>query len=320
MPLSEPRAVLVHLAAGVGNIVLATPLLLALDQMGLIVDVRLDADYAQTADLLADWSVVRQVMRDADPSWYDHVVPAIPPFYWRRFAARYRRVPHAVPRPPDRVFYTDEQEYYFAFARALGCELRERPAYRLPIAPSDRFGVTAGSVVLAPGCKTGEMAAKRWPHFPALAERFDDVVVVGVPDDLRRGDGGAMRFPAHVRSFAGALTLRETGELIASAGVVVANDSGLGHVAGASGTTTVLLFGPTSDAVLGRFPPNVTVLRAGLPCEPCWQTAKLRACRSRVDCLAAIDVDRVERVVREQSGAVCLGAREKDACPTTPCY
>jgi hypothetical protein len=309
----------VHLAAGVGNIVFATPLLIALDAMGIAVDVRLDADYAETADLLADWSVVRQVVRAADPAAYDAVVPAIPPFYWRRFATAYRRAPNAVPRPPDGAFFADEQAYYFAFARALGCSLRERPAYRLPVAPSDRFDVTAASIVLAPGCKTGEMAAKRWPSFPSLAERFEDVVVVGVPDDLRRPDGSTMRFPGHVRSWVGALSLRETAELIASAGVVVANDSGLGHVAGAVGSPTVLLFGPTPDATLGWFPPNVTALRAGLPCEPCWYTAKLRECRSRVDCLAALSVDRVERVVRGLLGAHAPAVREEEACSTPRC-
>jgi ADP-heptose:LPS heptosyltransferase len=143
--------------------------------------------------------------------------------------------------------------------------------------------------------------------------------VVGVVDDLRRADGSAMQFPVHVRSLAGALSLRETAELIASVGIVVANDSGLGHVAGAVGTTTVLLFGPTPDAALGWFPPNVTVLRAGLPCEPCWHTERLRACRSRVDCLTGIGVDRVERVVRERLGATSRAPTEEGVCPTTHC-
>ena len=40
---------------------------------------------------------------------------------------------------------------------------------------------------------------------------------------------------AHVRSFAGQLTLRETAELMAAAGVVAGNDSGLSHVAAAVG-------------------------------------------------------------------------------------
>ena len=211
MPRENPgRTVLVHLASGVGNIVMATPLLAALDEMGFTVDVRLDADYAQTAELLADWHVVRRVLTSADLRHYDAVVPAIPPFYWRRFGTAYRALGTAVPRPPDGLFYSDEQAYYFAFARALGCRRAERTAYRLPIGPSDRFDVGAATLVIAPGCKTGEMAAKRWPYFPELAERFDDVAIAGTPDDLTRADGTAMAFPGHVRSFIGQLSLRDT--------------------------------------------------------------------------------------------------------------
>jgi ADP-heptose:LPS heptosyltransferase len=72
----------------------------------------------------------------------------------------------------------------------------------------------------------------------------------------------------------------------------------LSHVAAAVGVATLMLFGPTDQSCLGRLPPNVTVLRAGLPCEPCWTSAPLAACRRRIDCLAQLDVDRVERAAR----------------------
>lgn len=298
-PEARRRSALVHLASGIGNIVMSTPMLIGLCDLGFAVDVRLDADYAETAALFADWHVVRALVREPDPSRYDAVVAAIPPFYWPRFSAAYRSVARVVRRPPDSLFYQDEQEYYFAFARALGWSAVGRPAYRLPIAPSDRFGVTARTVVLAPGCKTGEMAAKRWPYFPQLSERLNGVAVVGTHDDLARSDGSPMIFPSHVRSFVGALSLRDTAELMATAGVVVANDSGLGHLAAAVGTPTLLLFGPTPHTALGRLPSHAKVLRAGLPCEPCWFGEKLKACEARVDCLAALSLDRVQQAVGE---------------------
>jgi ADP-heptose:LPS heptosyltransferase len=293
-------AVLVHLASGIGNVVLATPLLIALRELGLTIDVCLSADYPDTGDLLVDWVVVRRNTPAPSDAGYDAFIPAIPPFYWSAFAAMYAGRPRMVPRPPDSLFYQDEQRYYLAFARALGYE-GPRPFARLPIAAVDRFGVGATTVVLAPGCKTGEMAAKRWLWFPQLAERFDDVAVVGTRDDLKSFDGVEMRFPAHARSFVGSLTLRETAELLASAGIVVANDSGLGHMAAAVGTPTVLLFGPTPHLTLGPLAPNVTMVRAGLPCEPCWfSTARFHACDARIDCLRAIDVDLVERTVSDR--------------------
>ena len=114
-------------------------------------------------------------MRPADRrAHYDVVVPAMPPFYWRRFARGVHAFGRArSQRPPDRLFAEDEQAYYLAFARTLGYPRHVRPACRLPIGPrddEDRVGL--GTVVLAPGCKTGQMAAKRWPHFAELAERF----------------------------------------------------------------------------------------------------------------------------------------------------
>ena len=62
------HTVLVHLASGIGNIVLATPLLIALNHMGFVVDLLLHADYPQTADLLRDWSVIREVYDGRSPN------------------------------------------------------------------------------------------------------------------------------------------------------------------------------------------------------------------------------------------------------------
>lgn len=301
----QSKTVLLHLAAGIGNIVLATPLVLALHRHGFIVDLLIDADYPDTTELFTGWNAVRAVFngsaRQRPRGPYDIRIPAIPPFYWSRFGADYRARKNIVARPPDQLFYRDERAYYLAFARTLGCAVDGQLDCFLPAAPDQTHRIAPGTLVLAPGCKTSEMAAKRWPHFPRLAAAFSDVVVVGTMDDLRRFDGSAMTFPSHVRSLAGRLKLRETAGVLAAAGVVVANDSGLGHLAAAVGVPTILLFGPTPHATLGRFPPNVTVLRAGLPCEPCWFSKPLSACAGRVDCLAELAVDTVVAAARARA-------------------
>jgi ADP-heptose:LPS heptosyltransferase len=307
----EESSLLVHLASGVGNIILATPLLTALSRMGFAIDLLLGADYPQTAELFRGWSIIRSLFIDPKEAInrgdYGAIIPAIPPFYWERFGSYYMRIrsnvgPNAGPkvarRPPDRLFYQNEQEYYLSFARRLGYPPDQRPFYSLPIAPSDRFGVGAKTLVIAPGCKSGKMAAKRWPYFIELARRFEDVAVVGMEDDLDNWNGSPMRFPDHARLFVGRLTLRETAELMAAAGVVVGNDSGLAHMAAATGSPTVMLFGPTPDRALGQFPPNVIVIRSGLACEPCWFISPLKACAQRVDCLKSLSVESVERVIR----------------------
>jgi ADP-heptose:LPS heptosyltransferase len=297
------RPVLVHVGAGIGNVILATPLMVALNEMKFKVDVWLSGDYIQTAELLKSWSVVRAVLVDTSvdlrSTRYSHVIPAIPPFYWPRYASCFKATLPLVPRPAELLFYRDEQEFYLSFARRLGYPTDCRPFISLPIAAPKTEGVGLRTLVIAPGCKTGEMAAKRWPHFSELANRFDDVAVVGTADDLKRYDGTPIHCGSHVQIFVNQLTLRQTAELLAGAGAVVANDTGLAYVAAAVGTPTLILFGPTPDKSLGSFPPNVRVLRAGLACEPCWFQARFRACAGRIDCLARISVDAVVSQVEE---------------------
>lgn len=299
----QSSTVLVHLASGIGNIVLSTPLLAALNQMDFVSDVLIDADYPQTADLLRHWSVVRDIYdwraRTSLRQDYDFLIPAIPPFYWRKFAGFYRGVARLVQRPPDRLFYQDEQEYYLSFARSLGFPDTGKPFYRLPISASAKYGVTARTLVILPGSKTGEMTVKRWPHFTQLAEAFANVAVVGTQDDMHRHDGTPFRFPSHARLFIDRLRLRETAELLAGAGAVVGNDSGLTHIAGAVGSLTFMLFGPTPDKALGHFPPNVKVLRSGLECEPCWLQARFHACKKQITCLQQLSVEAVEAELRK---------------------
>jgi len=290
----------VHLGAGIGNIVLATPLLLGLHKSGFVTDVVLAADYPETADLLRPWSVVREVFthrqRFPDGKTYSYTIPGIPPFYWQRYARLFAGLKNALSRPPDALFYQNEQAYYWSFARRLGSQ-SERPCYTLPITSTFSFDSSQGTLVLAPGCKTGEMAAKRWPYFSKLADQFDDVTVVGTSDDLQQPNGEPINFSRHVKSFIDQLTLRETAELIAGAGAFVGNDSGLSHIAGAVGIPTLMIFGPSPDQTLGRFPSNVRVLRRGSPCEPCWFGSRFRSCAGRIDCLNELPVHSIVSVL-----------------------
>ncbi|HEV3092485.1 MAG TPA: glycosyltransferase family 9 protein [Candidatus Cybelea sp.] len=303
----EPRSVgvgapsiLVHLATGLGNIVLATSLLVTLSRRFRTIDLRLDADYPGAGDLFRDWSALRAVYDTGAIAngAYEIIVPAIPPFAWPRFSARYRNHAGLMPRPDDALFYADEQAYYLDFARRLGCAVPQAPQSFVPAFPSPDAGISSATLVLAPGCKTGIMAAKRWPHYPELAALFDDVAIVGTPDDLRLFDGTPIRFPAHARSLVGSLQLRGLAGVLAASGVVVANDSGIAHLSAALGVPTILLFGPTPDQTLGRLPPNATVMRAGLPCEPCWLSRPLDACQGRIDCLHSISVESVAAKVQ----------------------
>lgn len=310
MNLEEKKqTVLVHLASGIGNIVLATPLLAALNQMGFIVDLLIHPDYPETSDLLRDWSIVREVYDDRSKrtpySGYDFIIPAVPPFYWSRFARLYRNGSRIIRRPPDSLFYQNEQGYYLAFAHKLGYPVNRQPYYYLALESSKNMLPYSNVVVLAPGSKTGEMSKKRWPYFPQLAERLKNVVIVGTEDDGYDCNGLNYTFPKSVQSLVGKLSLKETAKIMAVAAVVVGNDNGLSHLSAAIGTTTVMIFGPTPDTTLGPFPPNVKVIRSGRDCEPCWFNGKrFEKCQQRIDCLNHISADRIEKSVKN-----CIGKR-----------
>jgi hypothetical protein len=44
------------------------------------------------------------------------------------------------------------------------------------------------------------------------------------------------------------------------------------------------------------------VMRGGLSCEPCWFGNRFHACAKRIDCLRALSVETVRRLLRELMG------------------
>ncbi|MFP5393393.1 MAG: lipopolysaccharide heptosyltransferase II [Gammaproteobacteria bacterium] len=147
-----------------------------------------------------------------------------------------------------------------------------------------KYGIKPGAklVVFAPGAEFG--AAKRWParHFAELARQVlasdpqAQVALLGSPKDKAAGDEILALAPqqsTHRRivNLAGATSLHEAIALIARASAVVANDSGLLHIASALDRPVIALYGPTDP---DHAPPFSTVahsLSLRLECSPCRQ-------------------------------------------------
>jgi heptosyltransferase-2 len=161
-------------------------------------------------------------------------------------------------------------EQYFAAAAALGVSPDGRGPDVVP-APADEAAAAALAppgrfVALAPGAAH---ATKRWPgpHWTRLAERLArrgvTTVVVGTA-----ADGARVTAPSATDRCG--IGLGPTAALLRRAAVVVANDSGLMHLATAVDTPVVALFGPTTPT-LGYAPyrSRAIVLEHPLPCRPC---------------------------------------------------
>jgi heptosyltransferase-2 len=161
-------------------------------------------------------------------------------------------------------------------------------------------GIREPFVALAPGSIWG---SKRWPYYRELATRLAErasIVTVGGPEDAALGaeivqaveDGGHRSRAANT---CGALTLRQSAELVRRAAVLVTNDSAPLHLAQAVETPTVAIFGSTIPAFgFGpRGPRDVVVELTGLSCRPCSAHGPPACPLGHHRCMRDIPVERV---------------------------
>jgi ADP-heptose:LPS heptosyltransferase len=145
-----------------------------------------------------------------------------------------------------------------------------------------------GAVVVHPGAS---VASRRWPadRFAEvarhLAAKGRHVVVTGGPDERVLAESVARQANLPESAvLAGRLGLGDLAALVADAALVISNDTGVGHLATAYGTPSVLLFGPTPPQTWGppADRPQHVALWAGDTADPLLRL-------STVEVLAAAD-------------------------------
>lgn len=154
-------------------------------------------------------------------------------------------------------------------------------------------GDDAPVLALCPGAEYGP--AKRWPpeYFAEVArERLAagwQVWLFGSDKDQPITGGIAKAAPG-CTDLAGRTTLAQAIDLLASAAVVVSNDSGLMHVAAATGRPVVALYGSSDPGYTPPLSAHARILYLGLDCSPCFQ----RECPlGHLNCLRRMQPDRV---------------------------
>ena len=153
-------------------------------------------------------------------------------------------------------------ERYWRVLRLRWPDLRD-PVFRPYRSPYRADLPREPYLCLMPGASN---SAKTWPaeHFRTLgalaAARGFLPVVLGGPGE-RAGDLGLNRCGD---------SLQEAAAWMAGAAGAVGNDSGLGHLAAACGTPTLVLAGPMEPVMFRPFGPRVDLMTVpGLPCAPC---------------------------------------------------
>ena len=133
----------------------------------------------------------------------------------------------------------------------------------------------ASPVVFCPGAEYGP--AKRWParHFAALAERLGDaaqpVWLVGSDKDRALGEEIARAARGAALNLCGRTTLEQAIDLLAGARLIVANDSGLMHVAAALARPLLALYGSSSPGFTPPLSSHAKIIATDIACSPCFQ-------------------------------------------------
>ncbi|MEQ8858382.1 MAG: lipopolysaccharide heptosyltransferase II [Pseudomonadales bacterium] len=174
-------------------------------------------------------------------------------------------------------------ERFMALGLPAGADLpTPYPTPRLSVDEANRqrlqeeleLDTDGGVLALCPGAEFGP--AKRWPaaHYAAVARDAAAggrrVWLFGSPGERAACAGIAALAPDAI-NLAGRTRLLDAVDLLSLAEVVVSNDSGLMHVAGAVGTRVVAVFGSTSPAFTPPLGAAAQVVRVDVPCGPCFQ-------------------------------------------------
>jgi len=213
-----------------------------------------------------------------------------------------------------RVPYDDHKhmaEGFLDVARAAGVPdprldpVALAPRVANPLPPDGR-----PVAVLHPG-SGDNFPGRRWPteRFAELARRLADagarVVLTGTAGEreLTRAVREAAGVP--LEDCSGALSLDQLIALLAEARVLVSNDTGPVHLAGAVGTPVLALYGPNTPRLYGPLGTGSRAFYRPLPCSPCLTNFnyKTSRCRNPV-CIRAIEVEEVVAAARARLDAV----------------
>jgi heptosyltransferase-2 len=212
----------------------------------------------------------------------------------------------AIPVPLSGEIHRHERYYYLELLRRAGLidaipEVSEilfdglDDARRRGAAIFSTRGISLPVIGVSPGAAYG--SAKRWlpERFAAAARQLAardnaSIAIFGsqterdLCEEVAKASGG--------RNFAGATTLSEFIDLTAACHLCLTNDSGAMHIAAATGTPCITVFGPTDETATGPTGHTAMMVREPVDCAPCG----LRECPIDHRCMTRVTSDRVVAV------------------------
>jgi len=155
--------------------------------------------------------------------------------------------------------------------------------------------------IFLPGCNANG-SLKRWgaARYAALANRLyqeDDlahIVLIGGPDEMEECQRIAQDCGPWLINLCGQTAILDIPPLCDPARFIVANDTGVAHLAAATRTPMLVLCGPTDPRRVKPLGDTVSTLQANLPCINCYR----KAC-SHHSCMAMLTPPLVLRRLQE---------------------
>lgn len=310
--MPNQKTVLVHLGSGMGNMLMATPMMEMLSRGGYKVDLCLQGQTPKVDTLFKRWPHVRTVASDQTPFLDQQYNIYIYGFEVDGDPIHFKNFDNAVVLHPIWDYRKgcglhSEIELYSNLAKFIVPEIDV--VTQTSCTASERIfdDITEDTCVLIPG---GDMKLilRKWTQYGELAKQIKNVAVVGLPADLDLSNriifpdwckkifGNTLQyqgkawhfarnfaerhdnkitFPKHVKNYIGQLSLEDTAALIKQAGYIIGNDCGVTNIAVALGKPVFVILGPTSRRkIFPDFLNNVSIISESFDCQPCQENTK----------------------------------------------
>jgi heptosyltransferase-2 len=134
-------------------------------------------------------------------------------------------------------------------------------------------------LILCPGAEFGP--AKQWPASSyaevaqSLLTQDWQVLILGSQADAETGcaivDAISSEQQAAIHNLCGKTQLEDAIDLLATADIVISNDSGLMHIAAALQMPLIAIYGPTSPNFTPPLSANSQIMQIEVECGPCFQ-------------------------------------------------
>jgi len=171
-------------------------------------------------------------------------------------------------------------------------------------------------LILCPGAEFGP--AKQWPakHYAQVANQLIQqgwqVIILGSQADRAIASEITSTIPseqAHSSfNLCGKTELQDAIDLLATADIVISNDSGLMHITAALHTPLVAIYGPTSPDFTPPLADNAQIVQLEVDCGPCFQ----RTCpKQHHQCMKNINSEQVINLI-QQMNTTTLGTDISD--------